>query len=115
MDVAYSEVIRSSLCRKGAACAAPDELFARCGGEDSAGDGSGLFPHLCGVGVGAGIPEFHCGVVDDAGKAGGWRGLAHQRALFFDCSGELWQCRSHAFSSLSSHSGLCGPLLGECH
>ena len=29
---------------RGAACAAPDELFAKRGGEDAAGDGSGLLP-----------------------------------------------------------------------
>jgi hypothetical protein len=67
-----------------AARAAPDELLARCGGQDAAGDGSGLFPHVAGVGVGACVPELLCGVVKDAGELGGRRGLAHQRASVTD-------------------------------
>lgn len=51
------------------------------GCEDAAGDGARLLPHLGRVGEGANLPQVLRGVVEDAGEPGGWRGLAHQRAL----------------------------------
>jgi hypothetical protein len=70
-------------------CASP--LFASmricllrwCGGEDAAGDGSGLFPHVGAVGVGPCVPEFLCGVVKDAGELGGGCGLMTRAAEKF--------------------------------
>ena len=72
-------------------CAAP--LFASmricllgwCSGEDAAGDGDGLFPHIGGVGVGAGVAQFLRGVMENAqawrpARADGPMGLVPPRA-----------------------------------
>ena len=58
-------------------------IVARTGGQDAAGDGVGLFPHLSRIGEGADVPEVGCGTVEDVGQPGGRERLMDEGALFF--------------------------------
>lgn len=73
-------------------------LLGWAGGEDAAGDGSCLFPHLRRIRVRAQVPEFHSCMVENPRQARRRRRLAHQRALLL---GDALQPRCRAGISTS--------------